>query len=42
MLHSRIAYPKQERLFAPRSETLRPDVMAETRKPPSAPPISAA
>jgi cyclic-di-AMP phosphodiesterase PgpH len=42
MLHSRIAYPKQERLFSPRDETLRPDVMAETRKPASAPPISAA
>ncbi len=46
MLHSRIAYPKQERLFAARDreedEDLRPDVMAETRKPASAPPISAA
>jgi membrane-associated HD superfamily phosphohydrolase len=42
MLHSRIAYPKQERLFGPREEPLRADVMAETRKPASAPPISAA
>jgi len=43
MLHSRIAYPKQERLFGPRDETdVHPDVMAETRKPPSAPPVSAA
>ena len=43
MLHSRIAYPKQERLFAPRDDDdRRPDVMAETRKPASAPPISAA
>jgi putative nucleotidyltransferase with HDIG domain len=42
MLHSRIAYPKQERLFGPRDEPLRADVMAETRKPASAPPISAA
>jgi hypothetical protein len=36
----------QERLFAARDldddEDLRPDVMAETRKPASAPPISAA
>src|SRR6202790_4489897 len=42
MLHSRIAYQKQERLFGPREEPLRADVMAETRKPASAPPISAA
>ena len=45
MLHSRIAYPKQERLFAPRDDDdddQRPDVMAETRKPASAPPVSAA
>src|ERR1700730_13513605 len=43
MLHSRIAYPRQEpRLFETRDESLRPDVMAETRKPASAPPISAA
>ena len=43
MLHSRIAYPREEpRLFETRDESLRPDVMAETRKPASAPPISAA
>jgi cyclic-di-AMP phosphodiesterase PgpH len=47
MLHSRIAYPRQERLFAARDrddddDDMRPDVMAETRKPASAPPISAA
>src|SRR5713226_134825 len=43
MLHSRIAYPKQEKLFAPRDDDdRRPDVMAETRKPASAPPVSAA
>src|SRR6202165_340109 len=42
MLHSRIAYPKQERFFGPREEPLRADVMAETRKPALAPPISAA
>ena len=41
MLHSRIAYPKQEtRLLTPREE--RPDVMATTRKPATAPPVSAA
>jgi putative nucleotidyltransferase with HDIG domain len=42
MLHSRIAYPRAESKFAPRDETLRPDVMASTRKPESAPPVSAA
>jgi cyclic-di-AMP phosphodiesterase PgpH len=43
MLHTRIAYPKQEpRIAGPRDETLRPDVMAATRRPPSAPPVSAA
>ncbi|MEY2530517.1 MAG: cyclic-di-AMP phosphodiesterase PgpH [Verrucomicrobiota bacterium] len=43
MLHSRIAYPRQERLWGPRDDDdRRPDVMAETRKPASAPPISAA
>jgi putative nucleotidyltransferase with HDIG domain len=46
MLHSRIAYPRQERLFAARDrdddDDVQPDVMAETRKPASAPPISAA
>jgi cyclic-di-AMP phosphodiesterase PgpH len=43
MLHTRIAYPKQDsRTFAPRDEALRPDIMATTRRPPSAPPVSAA
>jgi putative nucleotidyltransferase with HDIG domain len=43
MLHSRIAYPKQEtRPLVPREEQARPDVMATTRKPASAPPVSAA
>jgi cyclic-di-AMP phosphodiesterase PgpH len=44
MLHSRIAYPKPESKFArPRDDDdLRPDVMADTRRPPSAPPVSAA
>ncbi len=43
MLHSRIAYPKQESKFQhPRDEGFRPDVMAATKKPSSAPPVSAA
>src|SRR5256712_3101341 len=43
MLHSRIAYPKQEPKFPiSRDETLHPDVMAATRKPATAPPVSAA
>jgi putative nucleotidyltransferase with HDIG domain len=43
MLHTRIAYPKHEpRIAGPREEPLRPDVMADTRRPPSAPPVSAA
>jgi putative nucleotidyltransferase with HDIG domain len=43
MLHTRIAYPKQEaRTLAPRDEALRPDIMATTRRPPNAPPVSAA
>jgi hypothetical protein len=43
MLHTRIAYPKQDTKITPiRDENLRPDVMAGTRKPESAPPISAA
>src|SRR5205814_2479700 len=43
MLHSRIAYPKPESKFAgPRDESLRPDVMAATRRPASAPPVTAA
>src|SRR5438477_6825494 len=43
MLHTRIAYPKTESKFAtPRQEGFRPDVMAASRKPASAPPVSAA
>jgi hypothetical protein len=43
MLHSRIAYPKQTpKTGTPGDERLRPDVMAATRKPETAPPISAA
>jgi len=43
MLHSRIAYPKRgAKATMPPEETLRPDVMAATRKPETAPPISAA
>ena len=43
MLHSRIAYPKQEsKPNVPRGEQVRPDVMATTRRPASAPPVSAA
>jgi hypothetical protein len=43
MLHSRIAYPKRgAKATVPPEETLRPDVMAATRKPETAPPISAA
>jgi len=43
MLHSRIAYPKHgQKTPKPREDTLRPDVMAVTRRPPTAPPVSAA
>jgi putative nucleotidyltransferase with HDIG domain len=43
MLHTRIAYPKQDaKTTLVREDGLRPDVMAETRKPESAPPVSAA
>ncbi|PYL61066.1 MAG: hypothetical protein DMF24_08340, partial [Verrucomicrobia bacterium] len=43
MLHSRIAYPKAgPKPVVPRDETLRPDVMVATRKPETAPPVSAA
>src|SRR3989442_7736987 len=43
MLHSRIAYPKHgQKTPKPREDTLRPDVMAATRRPPTAPPLSAA
>ena len=45
MLHTRIAYPKQETKTVGggmREDGLRPDVMAATRKPETAPPVSAA
>jgi membrane-associated HD superfamily phosphohydrolase len=43
MLHSRIAYPKAgQKPAPPRDGSLRPDVMAATRKPETAPPVSAA
>jgi putative nucleotidyltransferase with HDIG domain len=44
MLHSRIAYPKPESKYSSSREeaALRADVMAERRKPASAPPVSAA
>ena len=42
MLHSRIAYPKAESKFPIPREVFRPDVMAASRKPASAPPVSAA
>ena len=45
MLHTRIAYPKHETKPAgggTREDGLRPDVMAGTRKPETAPPVSAA
>ncbi|MDQ6765073.1 MAG: HDIG domain-containing protein [Verrucomicrobiota bacterium] len=43
MLHTRIAYPKQEtKITMTRGETPRPDLMAANKKPASAPPISAA
>jgi putative nucleotidyltransferase with HDIG domain len=43
MLHTRIAYPKQEtKSSTPRDDSVRPDVMATTRKPATAPPVSAA
>jgi putative nucleotidyltransferase with HDIG domain len=43
MLHSRIAYPKPESKFPiPRDDSMRPDVMAATRKPATAPPVTAA
>jgi putative nucleotidyltransferase with HDIG domain len=42
MLHSRIAYPRDMKLTAVRDDGLRPDPMADRRKPPTAPPVSAA
>ena len=42
MLHRRIAYPKQETKFTVTRDENLPDVMAATKRPASAPPISAA
>ena len=42
MMHSRIAYPREGKTTSPRDEALKPDVMASTKRPASAPPISAA
>ena len=42
MLHSRIAYPKHETKFTVTRDENLPDVMAATKRPASAPPISAA
>jgi len=43
MLHTRIAYPKNDsKITSIRDQAVRPDVMAATRKPESAPPVSAA
>src|SRR6266496_1335169 len=42
MLHTRIAYPRQETKFAVTRDESLPDVMAATKKPASAPPVSAA
>jgi cyclic-di-AMP phosphodiesterase PgpH len=42
MLHSRIAYPRDTKLTAVRDDGVRPDAMADRRKPPTAPPVSAA
>jgi cyclic-di-AMP phosphodiesterase PgpH len=42
MLHTRIAYPKEGKTTSAREEAARPDVMAVTKRPASAPPVSAA
>ena len=43
MLHTRIAYPKPDtKTTSQRDEGFRPDVMASSKKPASAPPVSAA
>ncbi len=42
MLHTRIAYPKESKTTAIRDDGARPDVMAATKRPASAPPVSAA
>jgi len=43
MMHTRISYPKQEtKTTSQREVGYRPDIMAATKKPASAPPVSAA
>ena len=42
MLHTRIAYPKEGKAAAARDDDGRPDVMAASKRPDSAPPVSAA
>jgi len=42
MMHTRIAYPKEGKAAAVRDDGARPDVMAVTTRPASAPPVSAA
>jgi putative nucleotidyltransferase with HDIG domain len=42
MMHTRIAYPKEGKPATTREDGVRPDVMAVTRRPESAPPVSAA
>jgi putative nucleotidyltransferase with HDIG domain len=42
MLHTRIAYPKEGKAATTRDDRARPDVMAATKRPASAPPVSAA
>ena len=42
MMHTRIAYPKEGKTAAVRDDGAQPDVMAVTRRPASAPPVSAA
>jgi cyclic-di-AMP phosphodiesterase PgpH len=42
MLHTRIAYPKEGKATGVRDDGARPDVMALTKQPASAPPVSAA
>jgi hypothetical protein len=42
MLHTRIAYPKEGKGSTTREDGARPDVMAATNRPASAPPVSAA
>jgi putative nucleotidyltransferase with HDIG domain len=42
MMHTRIAYPKEGKAATVRDDGARPDVMAVTQRPASAPPVSAA